>query len=434
MVDTLRADRLSVYGYHHPTSPQLEKLATDAVVFEQVTAQSPWTKPSVASVLTGLEPSQHGVHDFGDVLHSGLTTWAEMLRLQGFESIALVANGLVGKKFGFDQGFTHHETLPVTTPASRLTELAIAKLAKRDKSRPFFLYLHPLDPHLPYAPPSSWRDQSAVWHGLKTSSPGDYPELGTLELESFGKIMFGLYCCAASGLDPELSSQTLAYIRSLYDGEVAFVDDSFGRLVDWLKSEGLYDDTLIVFTSDHGEELVERGWLGHLHGLHEELVHVPLLIKWPRSQHAGKRVTETYQHIDILPTVLRALGLRPRLDAEGFPHSASAAAYFELKAGADAQEMGQSSTDFAEIGAGVREGDWKLTHYDASVRPVDLRALYNLKSDPAEMDNLILKDPVRALFLEAELARHRARPSRFVSSKFRDAETTNLLRSLDYLR
>lgn len=435
VVDTLRADHLSLYGYPHPTSPCLEALAKDAITFDRVNAQSSWTKPTVASILTGLEPGRHGVLDFADILGDDLTTWAEVLEQGGYQTMAIVTNGLIGKVFGFNQGFETFVTRPVTTRADELQSQGRALLRKRDPSRPFFLYLHAIDPHQPYTPPQPYRGQAALWHRVKEPRAAEHAHFGSVDRAGFARLDQYAFIQATSGLPLRLPEDTLALVRSLYDGEVASTDAAIGSFLEWLKGEGLYEDSLIVVTSDHGEQLLERDWLGHTQSLHKEVLDVPLLIKLPRGREGGARVQEVYQQVDILPTVLSQLSLPlpGPLDGHPYPHSTPFRAFFELDCGWDAEEMGQASTDYREVGHGLRDARWRMYHYEQSVKPMEFRALYDLENDPEETRNLATELPLEMLFLEAELARHREHRIPPRSEKLTTEKAKGVMRSLDYL-
>lgn len=438
VIDTLRADRLSTYGYKHPTSPHLDALARDGVVFERVTAQAPWTKPTVASIMTGLEPSQHRAVDFSDHLESSLTTMAESAKEAGYQTVAVVANPLVSARFGFDQGFDKFVSLPVSATAPRVNGRGLELLRKLDPKRPFLLYLQPIDPHLPYNPPSPFLERALSWHGLKKGGgllPDRFPNTGRTGFNILSANLLGHYM---RGSSPELPKSTRQAVEALYDGEVAVSDDAVGLVVAHLKEAGLYDNSLIIVTADHGEEVIDRGRIGHMHTLFQELLHVPLVIKFPGSRRAGTRETGLYQQVDLLPTVLAVLG-KPAaepLDGVAYPElDPKRSAFFQVSAGRDAVEAGQAVSDYLELGSGLVDGRWKVFHHDSSVcLDREPRGLYDLQTDPGERHNLVLERPVETLFLERELARRARRPSRMGASRASTQETRDALRALDYLR
>jgi arylsulfatase A-like enzyme len=282
LVDTLRADHLGLYGYGRDTAPALSLFARDSVVFDTAIASSSWTKPSVASLFTSLPPGEHGCVQFYTPLDPSLVTLAERLRDGGYVTGAVVANRLVhAKDARFDQGFTYFTSPPEPQHAAEAVDEALRFLDAR-RGLPTFLYVHALDPHSPYAPPPPFnrRFGPAPTRARPAAEPHDYRR-----------------------------PADLARIVAQYDGEIAYGDHEFGRFVRELKARGLYDDALIVFLSDHGEEFLDHGDWVHGQGLYDELVRVPLVVKYPRNRHAGRRVASQVQLVDVLPTVLKSQGL-----------------------------------------------------------------------------------------------------------------------------
>lgn len=442
VVDTLRADRLSLYGHRFATSPHLEELAQDGVTFDNATAQSPWTKPSMASIMTSLEPRQHGVLDFADRLDEELTTWAECLQRAGYQTGAVVANPMLEEQFHFNQGFDSYRVVSVTKTAADLNQMAIPWLENRNPEQPFFLFLQPIDPHSPYLPSSPWRRKAMGWYGASEPPEREHPLLPSIDRAGFSKLFYHLYRQAASGLPPDVPESTQALVNSLYDGEVASTDEAFGDLVAWLKSQDLYDNTMIVFTSDHGEEIFDHGNIGHVHSLYQELVRIPLVMKFAQRNPTKSRESGLWQQIDLLPTVLEQAGVaRPANlmgrayhpgqanDLEGRP------AFFEVEAGRDAKETKQASHDFLEEGTALRTARWKLIHFEASAYPKVVRGLFDLQKDATETDNLILEYPVTALELERQLSLHKnLQRLRNDGGKASHEETRKILKSLQYLR
>lgn len=293
LVDTLRADRLGCYGYPRPTSPHLDRFAEGATLFETAVAQAPWTRPSVASVLTGLGPLAHGVRTLEDRLPDAADTLAERLRAAGYRTAAFSTNAHVGADTGFAQGFDDFHFLPQEDSAA-VSRRAAAWLDQRGEG-PFFLYVHTLDPHSPYTPPLDLRRKFA---------PGARPEAGSLE-----------HVRRIYAVRGKRRAARIAEVDPLYDAEIAANDRSFGALLSALRERKLFDESLIVFVSDHGEALGERGAFGHAQSLYAEELDVPLVVKLP-GQTRGERVSRLAQHVDLLPTVLAAAGLPP---APGLP-------------------------------------------------------------------------------------------------------------------
>ncbi len=290
LVDTLRADHTGVYGYARDTTPQLDAFARDAVVFEQAVAHSSWTKPSVASLMTSLLPGQHEAVQLRDPLDERHVTLAEMLRAKGYATSAAVANAVIflpGSRFeqGFDvfvglHGQSGHPSKDVE--AAVVVDQALRLLDAR-RGLPTFLYVHTMDPHVPYSPPAPF-DRKYEPHPL-AGHPGIDPRTDFKE-----------------PLDREI-------LIAQYDGDVAYGDQEFGRFVRELRARGLYDDALVVFLADHGEEFLDHGQWLHGRSVFDELIRIPLLVKFPGGRWAGKRVSEQVQEVDVLPTVLKSQGL-----------------------------------------------------------------------------------------------------------------------------
>ncbi len=294
MIDTLRADRLGCYGHPGGLTPEIDAFAAGAVVYERSIAQSSWTKSSVASLLTGLWPPEHAALKRNHRLSDEALTLPEILAEAGYATAAFVTNPNVTATFGFDQGFEEFTDLGIEARADEVTEAVLGYLDRRTDERPFFLYVHTLDPHDPYDPPANERRRHAP-----------QVEAGTLAMH---KVLNDLQA-GRREVKPRLVSQ----LASLYAAEIAANDRSFGVLVEGLKSRGLYDDAWLAVVSDHGEELYEHGHFRHGKALFVESLRVPLILKAPGMKQ-GRRVSEPVQHTDLLPTLLDALGL-PRPDA-----------------------------------------------------------------------------------------------------------------------
>jgi len=273
VIDTLRADHLGVYGYGRDTSPHIDRWAAGWVVFERAHAPSSWTRPSMVSLLSGLDPIRHRVEDRLDVIPAEVALLGERLAAGGYATYAAVTNPHVLPTWGFGRGFDVFEDLGSETRSTRadaVSDWAVERMGELASRAPFFLYLHVLDPHLPYAPPAPFDER--------------FPRSGVLQADlSTGR----------------------------YDGEIAFVDSEFGRLLEALRRHDLEDDSLVVLVSDHGEELLERGAIGHGVHLFQEVVRVPLVLRFPGGAHAGRRETAPVSLMDVAPTVLAVAGQAP---------------------------------------------------------------------------------------------------------------------------
>ncbi len=296
-IDTTRQDRLGVYGARSVNSPYLDKLAQEAVVFDDCVSQSSNTGPSHRSLFTGQFVHRHR-HSMYEPMHSPYTM-AGLFREAGYETAAFTGGGFLSKGLGFEDGFdlymdrddnlteSYRRGFATTLPQVRRWWQA------RDASRPFFLFLHSYDVHCPYWPAEPWRSQFGSWYE------------GTLDLRKFcGREVFDK---AFKGPD-KLSVDDLNYVNNMYDGGIAMADSELGGFLDGLRADGTLDRSVLVIMSDHGESLGDkRAYLGH-NRLWEEQLKVPLMIRFPRAQYGGMRVKEPVMLIDVLPTLLDYLG------------------------------------------------------------------------------------------------------------------------------
>ncbi len=407
-VDTLRADHLGCYGYERPTSPFLDSLAAEGTLVADASSAASWTKPATGTILTGLYPSRHGALYHGSMLTlpEGEKTLAEAFRERGWVTAGFVANPNLKKVFGFDRGFDVYFDSPVEDTVTlacirgtwfggllmkllrhqfnwnyendilRMNEEVLPWLEKNHDQR-FFLYAHYIDPHIPYDPPARYREEFAQDHGP------------VLFNERMRKV----------GID-------------LYDGEIRYTDDGLKELVTKLKELEVWDNTLFVLTSDHGEEFFEHDVLGHGFSLYQEVVHVPLILRGPGVP-ADRVLTDAVQILDLPATVLALAGTGIEDFGDGNSFHARLA---EAEASPEAplfleSEFGQDDTNHrAFVFTGLRLGKWKLvlTEENQFFPPNDPRygreALYDLETDPDEQRNLFLdqehQDLVRGLLDE----------------------------------
>lgn len=294
LMDTLRADALGTFGATVPSAPRMDAFARDAVTFERAWSTSSWTLPATASVLSGVYPAAHGAVLMGDGLPAGGIPWLpQLLRDVGYEVLGVLQWPLT-QTFGFERGF---EALPLDVRLATKSRSETARglfwqqlASRRSPERPLFGYVHTQDPHAMYLPEGEDRV-------FAERRPGKLPrELynpHAFQAEPFGK-------------DPA----EIAHLRALYDGEVHYADRQFGAFLDLLKFVGLYEDSLIVLVSDHGEEFSEHGGFDHARTLYEEVVRIPLVVKFPRSRGKGTRIVARVSGVDIVPTVLHEARVR----------------------------------------------------------------------------------------------------------------------------
>lgn len=290
-VDTLRADHLASYGYERDTAPSLTALAGQGAQFERSFAHSPSTPPSHASIFTSRLPFEHGVFTYQHGLREDELTLAEVLQGHGYATFAVVGSRRFHERSGFAQGFASYQPvfeLDKNERGARATDLVLEK-ALAAGSTPWFGFVHYFDPHAPYAPPEPYR---TMWH------PGH---------EDVAHEATTRYLQDHAPIDVEVPAEVLEFLRGAYDGGISFADSHLQRLFDGLA--GGERPTLIVVTSDHGEEFKEHGHLGHSLYLHEELVRVPLLMAWPGVIPSGLRIDDPVHGADLFPTILELAGL-----------------------------------------------------------------------------------------------------------------------------
>lgn len=370
VVDTLRADHLGTYGYDRATSPVLDRWAAESVLFERAYAPCSWTKPSMVSVMSGLDPVSHGVEDRLDVIPAHVRLLSERLYSAGYSTFGAVTNPNVLPQWGFDRGFVVYEDLDSTghgTRADAVSDFVEANIERLARSQPFFLYLHVLDPHAPYEPP-------APYDTAFPRSPAFPPN------RSLGR----------------------------YDGEVAFVDSEFGRILDLLSTHGLSDGTVMIFTADHGEELWDRGELGHGSSLFEEVVRVPLVIRFPGGRYAGTRVGARASLSDVVPTVMSTIGESPPADVDGRdltellqearPEWVNRNLYLSLR----------TTGPEGRLLRGVVSASYKFLRRS---RPDPSVSLYDIEHDPAETKDLATASVDLRRRLESTLDAYLARRS-----------------------
>ncbi|MFQ5479427.1 MAG: sulfatase-like hydrolase/transferase [Candidatus Binatia bacterium] len=308
-VDVLRPDHVGAYGYGRATTPSIDALALSGVVFEQAFSAASWTKPSVPSYFTGRFPHQHGIYRgsreeggrlVSDFLNSDEQTLAELFRDAGYQTVAVMGNPTVGAKSGFSQGFDVFVE-PDDQSAKEIRWRFLDWLDHADPERPFFSYLHFNDVHFPYDPPGDYR-----------TAFGD----GKSEIDFSGGPWKWLKRNIRDGL-VQVSAHDRQTLVDLYDGGIKYADAEIGELMTALSKRGVLDDTLIVVLSDHGEELLDRGGIDHGSSLYDELLHVPLIFRFPGDQYAGLRVREDVSLVDLLPTLAEFAGFEVPAEVAG---------------------------------------------------------------------------------------------------------------------
>lgn len=364
-VDTLRADRLKCYRYPRASTPVIDQLAAEGFRFERAYAQVPLTLPSHYSILSGTYPFTHGVRDNSQLVKNGPPLVSEVLQRNGYRTGAFVASFILDSRFGLNRGFdfycddfdvaqAHGSDLShVERPAEEVVQRALRWITGNNGR--FFAWVHLFDPHDPYSPPEPFKSRFA---------------------------------------------------RSPYDGEIAYVDYSIGILFKGLRAKGLLENTHILLTGDHGEGLGEHGELTHGFFVYDSTLHVPLIVRPANRPSLGKSIAQLVQSVDIAPTLLRLVGLKPPQEMQGHsllglmesaddklyrrPASNDGYAYFETYY--PLRQLGWSEL------MGIRTGKHK---YIDAPHP----ELYDSSSDPSEKQNLYGQQQALAGSLKEELRR-----------------------------
>lgn len=383
-VDTLRADALGAYGYGRDTSPFIDGLARSGVLFQDVEAQSSWTKTSMASLLTSTYPETNGVRRADDRLASGSMTLARILRENGYFTAAVQTNPWMHPRFQLDQGFAEYR-FQGAVPGARVIESAV-EILRRRSAGPVFLYLHFMDVHHPYTPSPPY--------------------------QRFGG-------------EP----------RDAYDGEIRYLDDQLAALFSFLEHAQLLGDTLWVMTSDHGEEFGEHDGRYHGKTLYREQLKVPWIMRWPDGLPSGIRADARVQNVDIAPTILDLLGLATPAPFEGASRRSS------LPPGQP--EAPPNIARFAQVGLNDLAPDRDLLSVTTARwkyikdRRSDWRRLFDRLADPGEQHDLVEVRPGIVAEMEERcdhFLRSRDHARRTTEKITVDDAVAEQLRQLGYLR
>jgi arylsulfatase A-like enzyme len=434
-LDTLRADHTSAYGYARPTTPRLEEVARDGIRFATAYAPMPTTLPSHATMLTGLLPRTLGLLKNGVPFAHPAPTLAETLADNGYATAAFVSSFVLDRSFGLGRGFATYDddfardackgygqqwegfTLEggfcrrgasTREQAERWLEAsgylrgageAPAGANAAAAPPPFFLWIHLFDPHDPYLPPPA---EAAL-----LPPPSANPT--------------------------ELERQIAAY-----DGEIRYTDDQVGKLLDRLAGAGRLDDTLVIVVSDHGEGLMDHGWMHHGALLYEEAVRIPFLVRWPAQLPRGRVVEEPVQLADIVPTVHELLGLAaPQHAVEGVSLAGALRGTASLDPKRPVILQRRIYDRELELGLplrgekfGIRIGAWKYIE----ARADKSYELYDLGTDPRELHDVFRKERAHAAPLAQTLRTWTAKPTPVPSSGTISDDAARRLEALGYVQ
>jgi arylsulfatase A-like enzyme len=406
VIDTARADRFQFDGYARPTAPNLAALAREGAVYTEAFSPAPWTVPAHASLFTGQYPSLHHT-DCGSLrLPDEATTLAELFRAGGYQTVGYTANPWLGSRYNFQQGFdtwaeSWREVLPgsADTGAALTNEKVLRFLdwrrgSSEARARPLFMFINYFEPHLPYHPPEPERSRFLT-SGV---DPARVERLSRLGHPDEMRFIMGR---------SDLTGDDLRILNDLYDGEIAYADRRLGEIVARFRDDGLLDDTILAVTADHGENIGDHGLMDHKMSVHDTLLHVPLVLRYPRRVVAGQSIDRPVQMHDLFPTLLALAGVAIPADAVVEAVSLPGAGLVPAGRGDETPIVGEfvgPPVDFLQVMAdlfpgsdlsrfnrklvALRRGDHKI-HWGSDGR----HALFDIARDPGEIRDLAAAEP-----------------------------------------
>ena len=429
VVDALRPDHLSAYGAPRATSPQIDTLADDGVIFTNYFVNGNWTRPSTASMLTGLLPGQHQLQQQSDRLRDNIPTLAEMLHDAGVPTGAVIGNGNAGSAFGLHRGFDyyadtvkHWRGLPA---ANQVVDLALP-FVKEHKNEPFFLMLFLVDLHDPYHAPMPYENMFVENTNVRLVRTPHW------EAKSY-------------------APKTVKRMEATYDGALRYTDTVLGKFFTSLREMGVYDRTTFVLTSDHGEAFGEHKVYLHGHHMYDEIMRAPLVVRAPKMARRHVAATRLAQSIDLLPTIAEHFHAKVPTDKLAMGESV-----FSTRPQSDDRVAICAFNNFGIHRWAIRSARYKLIHQipaDAATfsATVKRRALlpsvtfseerwqaFDLQSDPREMHDIfkpemLQKDPWRKLWQQLVDA-ETAEPPATAQAAPIDPETYQDLKALGYVQ
>ncbi len=462
--DALRWDHLKAYGYSRETAPVLSRMAAEGALFHDCVSQATWTLPSTSSLLTSLYQTTHGVVDLGeDVLPVTATTMPEVFHDAGYATLSFSSIWFTGRQFNMHQGFDElHEYDPPVEKISKTAREYVNRLLgwlEAHREVPFFVFLHVYDPHAPYEP---YPPYDTLW-----ADPARKKEYESI-VGPFSKKMTlpTLKELEKAGIDPD---EFFSLMKDWYDGSIRAMDTEIGRILERLEELGLDDKTLVIFMSDHGEQFLDHGGMGHSTTVYSEATHVPLIIRWPGVVPEGAEVFETVRTIDLMPTILELcrlplpegmqgqsllplLAAARRTSGESFvtsdKNAASTAGQWRnepavselLWSERQKKAYPEAVAEFGGSSYAIILDGWKLNYYIQPIEGHPEYELYDHRKDPLDQVNLADKHPeiVERLAEELKAWKEKAAAARLTPDseleKKLTAEQLQHLRSLGYIR
>jgi len=436
VMDTARQDRLDCYGYNRNTSPVLTELVKNSSTYTRAYTPGGWTPPAHASLFTGLFSIAHQTTQEAWKMGDSLTTLAEVFKTEGYETIGIIENPMLNKRNNFDQGFSrYYECWRFAEKGeNRAFTLLKKSLNKRKARKPFFMFINLIEPHSPYDSSKQFKNQF-ISNQSVTLEKNMWPEF------FLGKKTF--------------TDDEIRHLNELYDAELLYVDYVIGKMMRELQSRNLWQDTVFIVTSDHGENIGDHEMMDHVFSLHESIIKIPLIIHYPKLFPSGTSHEYPVQLTDIFPTLLEIIGA----DAKRYPSQGRSLL------GREAGDNGIVFSEYYFPKQALQGMDRKgLSKYKGKVSPVDQykriirtvikdnmkliwgsdgkHELYNLRLDPGERVNLAankdyvqtfqeLIGMVNTLTKEYDLKIQKAAPAQ---NEELDKETLEKIKSLGYVQ
>lgn len=384
--DATRADHLSCYGYRLETTPNIDQFAREGIRFENPVAQGSHTIVATPAILASVYPTIHGLTHYRAVLSDSITLISELLKKAGYRTFGISTNPHVTEGNGFAQGFDYYESdRGWQNTDAEVVNQKFLRILDEYQTKKFLAFLFYIDPHTPYDPPEVYLSKFHANVGVKIT---DWAQEKLLAMDE------------AERRD----------IVARYDGELNYFDAEFRKLMNELKERGVYDRSLIIYTSDHGEGFWDHNKVGHGNSLYEELLRVPLIVrfpvmvKFPRFQMGGKVLTQPGRQIDILPTILDLLGIKPQgliFGTSLLPLISGKRESLQELEYVISEEILQQP-ELHNIRS-IRSGAWKYIITQDFEKNEFKRELYNLSEDPAETVNRFEKEPSLGMQLQQRL-------------------------------
>jgi arylsulfatase A-like enzyme len=382
ILDAGRAQSIGAYGYSRPTTPEIDRIAAEGVVFERVATPAVYTLGAMSSLWTSQYPDRHHSEvSFSARLPKDRLTLAQLLTAQGIHTAGFVANAVAGAGFGFDRGFAEfHEVFRTLGSRGDVFRQALPPWLAANRDRRFFAYLHFREPHFPYDPEPPF--------DTRFGPDGPIPKASRRDAAYFTDVN--------QGRRPFGEAEREHLVR-LFDGNLAFADQEIGALRRAMEEEGLWERTAVIVAADHGEELFERGWIGHNVHLYEPSVHVPLIVRFPKGTGpAGLRVPALADLLDIAPTIADVFGVRGK---GGSDREFQGRRLLPVVAGAPGKPAVLSRTVWDRPRYALRDERFKYVYYTQTGE----EWLYDLEQDPGETRDFAPSEPLRAAYYRQAL-------------------------------